>query len=70
VVWVSVVEAEPTGAGRRRPPLAARVQAVDGTGNRLLDTLVKLAGPRTQGAPAIAPLCFTAEIPQAARSLR
>jgi len=51
VVWVGVVEAEPTAAGRRRPPLAARVQAVDGTGARLLDILVKLTGPRTKGAP-------------------
>ncbi|MEZ0094962.1 hypothetical protein [Streptacidiphilus sp. EB129] len=50
VVWVSVVEAEPGGSGRR-PPLAARVHVVDAAGARLLDVLVKLAGPRTKGAP-------------------
>lgn len=51
VVWVSLHEAEPTPSGRRRPPLAARVQAVDHTGRRLVDALVRLAGPRTKGAP-------------------
>lgn len=54
VVWVEVLEAPLTAAGNRRPPLAARVHAVDGAGRRLLDVLVKLAGPRTQGAPAAA----------------
>ncbi|TMR14094.1 hypothetical protein ETD86_29555 [Nonomuraea turkmeniaca] len=52
VVWVSVHEAPRTPAGRARPPLAARVQAVDGSGDRLLDVLVRLTGPRTAGAPA------------------
>ncbi|WP_069874448.1 hypothetical protein [Streptomyces malaysiensis] len=52
VVWVEVMEAEPTPSGRRRPPLAARVQAVDGHGRLLVDALVRLAGPRTKGAPA------------------
>ncbi|GAA3225071.1 hypothetical protein [Nonomuraea helvata] len=52
VVWVHLHEAPPTPAGRARPPLAARVQAVDRTGARLLDVLVRLAGPRTSGAPA------------------
>ncbi|NUW47005.1 hypothetical protein [Nonomuraea rhodomycinica] len=52
VVWVEVHEAPRTAAGRARPPLAARVQAVDGSGRRLLDVLVRLAGPRTSGAPA------------------
>ncbi|MFI9588289.1 hypothetical protein ACIHCQ_42395 [Streptomyces sp. NPDC052236] len=52
VVWVDVIEAERTASGRQRPPLAARVQAVDGNGRRLVDVLVRLAGPRTKGAPA------------------
>ncbi|WP_214327897.1 hypothetical protein [Nonomuraea sediminis] len=52
VVWVNLHEAPRTAAGRARPPLAAQVQAVDGTGGRLLDILVRLAGPRTSGAPA------------------
>jgi predicted RNA-binding Zn-ribbon protein involved in translation (DUF1610 family) len=52
VVWVEVLEAEPTPSGRKRPPLAARVHAVDENGKRLLNVLVRLAGPRTQGAPA------------------
>ncbi|MEU9428548.1 hypothetical protein AB0D87_38015 [Streptomyces sp. NPDC048342] len=52
VVWVDVIEAERTPSGRRRPPLAARVHAVDGDGRRLVDVLVRLAGPRTKGAPA------------------
>ncbi|MEU4235526.1 hypothetical protein AB0F17_65645 [Nonomuraea sp. NPDC026600] len=51
VLWVDLHEAPRTPAGRRRPPLAARVQAVDHTGGRLLDVLVRLAGPRTPGAP-------------------
>lgn len=52
VVWVEVMEAEPTPSGRRRPPLAARVHAVDCDGRLLVDVLVRLAGPRTKGAPA------------------
>ncbi|QTI87211.1 hypothetical protein [Streptomyces sp. AgN23] len=52
VVWVEVLEAEPTPSGRRRPPLAARIHAVDGHGRLLVDVLVRLAGPRTKGAPA------------------
>ncbi|MEU9396580.1 hypothetical protein AB0D86_42095 [Streptomyces sp. NPDC048324] len=52
VVWVDVLAAEPTPSGRRRPPLAARVHAVDGDGRLLVDVLVRLAGPRTKGAPA------------------
>ncbi|RSM93779.1 hypothetical protein DMB42_52115 [Nonomuraea sp. WAC 01424] len=51
VVWVTLHDAPRTPAGRARPPLAARVQAVDGTGARLLDVLMRLAGPRTAGAP-------------------
>ncbi|MFI1831334.1 hypothetical protein ACH41E_33545 [Streptomyces sp. NPDC020412] len=52
IVWVELVEAEPSPSGRRRPPLAARVHVVDEAGRRLLDVLVRLAGPRTKGAPA------------------
>ncbi|MFI0766163.1 hypothetical protein ACH4TQ_14960 [Streptomyces sp. NPDC021218] len=52
VVWVEVMGAEPTPSGRRRPPLAARVHAVDGHGRLLVGILVRLAGPRTKGAPA------------------
>ncbi|MFB8247315.1 hypothetical protein ACFC5X_20010 [Streptomyces sp. NPDC055952] len=52
VVWVEVMEAEPTPAGRKRPPLAARVHIVDENGKKLLNVLVRLAGPRTKGAPA------------------
>lgn len=52
VVWVEVLGAEPTPAGRKRAPLASRVQAVDEKGRRILDVLIRLAGPRTRGAPA------------------
>ncbi|MBC7272241.1 hypothetical protein ACF09G_36380 [Streptomyces albogriseolus] len=52
VVWVELTAAEPTGSGRARPPLAGRVQVVDETGRALETVLVRLAGPRTQGAPA------------------
>ncbi|MGW4803101.1 hypothetical protein [Kitasatospora sp. NPDC004272] len=51
LVWVTVVEAPLTESGRRRPPLAARVHAVDGRGRRLVDVLVRLAGPRAAGVP-------------------
>ncbi|WP_395759906.1 hypothetical protein OIE82_35940 (plasmid) [Streptomyces althioticus] len=52
VMWVELTEAEPTGSGRARPPLAGRVQVADETGRVLEDVLVRLAGPRTRGAPA------------------
>ncbi|MEU8623118.1 hypothetical protein [Streptomyces sp. NPDC048623] len=51
VTWVELVAAEPTPSGRRRPPLAGRVHVVDENGKRLLDVLVRLAGPRTKGVP-------------------
>jgi hypothetical protein len=51
IVWVTVHEAPLTPAGNKRPPLAARVHVVDEAGRRLADVLVRLAGPRTKGAP-------------------
>lgn len=51
VVWVELTEAPPAGSGRARPPLAGRVQVADETGRVLEDVLVRLAGPRTGGAP-------------------
>lgn len=52
VMWVELTEAEPTGSGRAGPPLAGRVQVADESGRVLEDVLVRLAGPRTRGAPA------------------
>ncbi|MFE9679118.1 hypothetical protein ACFYO5_34230 [Streptomyces sp. NPDC006259] len=40
-----------TGVGRARPPLAGRVQVADETG-LVLEDVLRLAGPRTGGAPA------------------
>lgn len=54
VVWVELTAAPPAGSGRARPPLAGRVQVADETGRVLEDVLVRLAGPRTRGAPAAA----------------
>ncbi|WP_217231379.1 hypothetical protein [Streptomyces anulatus] len=51
-MWVELASAPDTPAGRRRPPLAGRVQVVDENGRRRADVLVHLAGPRTKGAPA------------------
>ncbi|MBW8797852.1 MAG: hypothetical protein JF597_30980, partial [Streptomyces sp.] len=51
VVWVELTAAAPSGSGRARPPLAGRVQVADETGLVLEDVLVRLAGPRTGGAP-------------------
>ncbi|MEU3343150.1 hypothetical protein [Streptomyces sp. NPDC006668] len=42
VAWVEVMEAEPTPSGRKRPPLAARVHAVEENGKKLLNVLVGL----------------------------
>jgi hypothetical protein len=52
VVWGELTAAPLTGSGRARPPLAGRVQVADETGLVLEDVLVRLAGPRTGGAPA------------------
>ena len=42
----------PAPSGRKRPPTAARVRAVDLDGNRLVDVLVRLVGPCAQHIPA------------------
>ncbi|GGV50723.1 hypothetical protein [Streptomyces spectabilis] len=52
VVWVELTAAPLSGSGRARPPLAGRVQVADEAGRVLEDVLVRLAGPRTGGAPA------------------
>lgn len=52
IVWVELTAAPNTPAGRRRPPLAGRVQVADEAGRKRADVLVRLAGPRTNGAPA------------------
>ncbi|MEU0345088.1 hypothetical protein ABZ092_40715 [Streptomyces bobili] len=52
LVWVELTAAPLSGSGRARPPLAGRVQVADETGGVLEDVLVRLAGPRTRGAPA------------------
>lgn len=52
IAWVELIAAPDTPAGRRRPPLAGRVQVVDEDGRRCADVLVRLAGPRTTGAPS------------------
>ncbi|WP_043271988.1 hypothetical protein [Streptomyces sp. CT34] len=67
VTWVELVAAEPTPSGRRRPPLAGRVHVVDENGKRVLDVLVRLAGPRTKGAPedAVTPEVGAAKLARA-----
>jgi hypothetical protein len=57
VLQVDLHVPPPTPAGRRRPPTAARVRAVNLDGGRLVDALVRLVGPRAQRVPegAIAP---------------
>jgi hypothetical protein len=52
VVQVDLHMPPPTPAGRRRPPTAARVRAVDLDGARLVDVLVRLVGPRAHYVPA------------------
>lgn len=71
IVWVTATEALLTAGGHKRPPLAARLHAVDNRGRRLLDVLIRLAGPRTEGAPAEAvPACDAAPAIQEALSGR
>ncbi len=52
VVQVDLHVLPPTPAGRRRPPTAARVRAVNLDGGRLVDVLVRLVGPRAHHVPA------------------
>jgi hypothetical protein len=52
IVQVDLHVPPPTPAGRRRPPTAARVRAVNLDGARLVDVLVRLVGPRAQRVPA------------------
>jgi hypothetical protein len=52
VVQVDLHVPPPTPAGRRRPPTAARVRAVNLDGAGLVDLLVRLVGPRPHHVPA------------------
>jgi hypothetical protein len=51
VVPVDLHTPPPTPAGRKRPPSAARVRAVDPHGRRLVDVLVRLVGPCAHHIP-------------------
>jgi hypothetical protein len=51
VVWVEAVRGGRTASGRERPLAAARVTAVDGAGNGLVDLVVRFAGARGCGVP-------------------
>jgi hypothetical protein len=51
VLQVDLHVPPPTPAGRRRPPTAARVRAVDLDAARLVDMLVRLVGPRAHHVP-------------------
>jgi hypothetical protein len=51
VLQVDLHVPPPTPAGRRRPPTAARVRAVNLGGARLIDVLVRLVGPRAHHVP-------------------
>ncbi|MEH0823443.1 MULTISPECIES: hypothetical protein [unclassified Micromonospora] len=52
VVRVRQITRPPSPAGRRNPePIAARVDAVDTTGTRLVDATLRLAGPRVRAVP-------------------
>lgn len=42
----------PPPSGRVRKPIAARIDACDTTGARIIDVTVALAGPRTRGLPS------------------
>lgn len=52
VVQVDLHTPPPTPAGRKRPPTAAHVRAVDLAGRQLVDVLVRLVGPRAHHIPA------------------
>jgi hypothetical protein len=51
VVGVEAVRGGRTASGRERPLAAARVTAVDGAGNGLVDLVVRFAGARGCGVP-------------------
>jgi hypothetical protein len=52
VVQVDLAVPPPMPSGRARPPTAARIRAVDLQGERLVDVLVRLVGPRAHHVPA------------------
>jgi hypothetical protein len=52
VVQVDLTIPPPTPSGRKRLPTAAHVRAVDLQGERLVDVLVRLVGPRAHHVPA------------------
>ena len=52
LVAVTVTIPPPSPSGRVRKPIAARIEACDTTGARIVDVTVALAGPRTRGLPA------------------
>jgi hypothetical protein len=67
VIQVDLTIPPPTPAGRRRPPTAARVRAVDLDGTRLVDVPVRLVGRRARHVPdgAVAPQEVAPAIDQA-----
>jgi hypothetical protein len=52
VVQVDLTVPPPTPSGHKRPPTAARIRAVNLQGERLVDALVRLVGPRAHHVPA------------------
>lgn len=59
VVWVEAVSGGRTASGRVRPAAAAVMTAVDGSGGRLVDVVVRFAGVGGHGVPRDA--CSPAE---------
>jgi hypothetical protein len=51
VVQVDLTVPPPSDSGRKRPPTAARIRAVDLTGRRLVDVTIRLVGPRARWVP-------------------
>jgi hypothetical protein len=52
IVQVDLTVPPPAPSGRKRPPTAARIRAIGLAGERLVDVLVQLVGPRAQHVPA------------------